>query len=700
MRVTNSMYYRDMYGENNKIGQALFDVNKQISSGQKIQYAYEDAVTFIDTMRLDNEVTTLTQVKASSESGYKFSTQTDTVLGDFTKTLDSIKTKLVQAATASHSVTSMQAIANDLRGLETHLKNLSNTSINGKYLFSGSQTSTKPIGSNGEYQGNNEQLTAFLGYGISQQYNISGVELFLGNENTTARKVSTNVRHLDLAALYPDVMENTDTARSASEEHYITTESTIRDLMGDIDTDTTNDSQSYFYIRATGHDGTAFKSKIAMNSDESVGDLIDQIENEFLANGNTSVDITINEYGQFEIEDKNAGSSKLDFHIVGAVDFDQTNDVNGDGNNDDADVDDIDLLAQGETDFGNIADGVSTATNTSLHVREFIKSDYKDSAGNDILGYHYDRTAFEVDGAFLKSSIAQIVKSDNSYAVDSTLLSEVASGSSLDGTTLMLEGTDINGSAFTLQIDLQTAGSTFSLDGGTTNYDIFNNASPRVATPADEMTYRQLMDVVNMVVTDNLPATVSTDTDYDAAIEASYAEGATTLKNGKIVFEDLTATATQATMTLYDSNTNDFTASASTMTFNANNALTIRDPQTDFFAQLDEAISAVEEMRYRADGDNTDDPRNVGIQNGIQIIDDLNEHVARMQTKAGSQSQSLDASVTRTDMLLINTKTLRSEVLDTDIAEATLTLQQLQLNYQAMFSTISKVSKLSLVNYI
>ena len=82
------------------------------------------------------------------------------------------------------------------------------------------------------------------------------------------------------------------------------------------------------------------------------------------------------------------------------------------------------------------------------------------------------------------------------------------------------------------------------------------------------------------------------------------------------------------------------------------------------------------------------------------ILGSLNDHVSRMQTKAGAQSQSLDAASKRSELLLTNTKILRSEVLDTDIAEATMRLQQLSLNYQAMYSSVSKISRLSLVNYI
>ena len=44
--------------------------------------------------------------------------------------------------------------------------------------------------------------------------------------------------------------------------------------------------------------------------------------------------------------------------------------------------------------------------------------------------------------------------------------------------------------------------------------------------------------------------------------------------------------------------------------------------------------------------------------------------------------------------------TLRSSVIDTDLAEASLELTQLSLNYEAMLSTVGKISKLSLVNYL
>ena len=164
MRVTSSMYYKSLYGSNNsQLQTKLFDVNKQIASGIKIQYANEDVTAFTETMRLDNEITTLQQIKKSTESGYKVSNQTDVVLNEFEDTMNRMRTLLLNAANGTHSDTSLDAIADELRVMEDHFKNLSNTSINGQYLFSGSAVDIKPISDDGTYNGNDISMNSFLG---------------------------------------------------------------------------------------------------------------------------------------------------------------------------------------------------------------------------------------------------------------------------------------------------------------------------------------------------------------------------------------------------------------------------------------------------------------------------------------------------------------------------------------------------------
>lgn len=698
MRVTSSMYYNSIYGNNNsKLNKELFDVNKQIASGLNIQYAYEDVDVFTNTMRLDNEVVTLGQVKNSTESGYKFSNQSDVTLNDFTDNLQRVKILLTQAANDTNNEISLGAIAGELRGIEENLMALANTSINGQYLFSGSAVDTKPISSDGSYNGNDVSMKAFLGSQNQQEYNLTGTELFLGEESSTKREITSNVLN-----------------RNFQDGKALTTSSTIEELMGDKDADKATSNTSYFYLRGTQSDGTAFKEKISISGSDSIESLLDKIGQAY---GNSAtvdiVNVSLNDNGQIVVEDKKSGSSKLDFHLVGAVDYSDT------GLADVTDIDDLEANG-GDSSYPPSGD---------LYVKEFVKSSLSPASGaNNLEGTLYDRVAFSVDGNRLSSSVSQVLKATNSttepitileenaFAVAATKISDVADLSqgtpdTLDGTKLNLTGVETNGvTPYDITINLDTAGSTFTDNVSGVSYDIYDmDINGRKSVPADEMKYRQLMDVVNMAVTGSLPAANFADADeYDMAISDSNSLGQTTLSyDGKIEFEDKNAANTKATLSLYDANSDKFATdamgvvsdSASVMAFNANNALSIRDPKTDFFKSIDTAIAAVENFSNYPDSTN-EDARSIGIENAMAIIEDMQNHISRVHATVGANSNTLSTALERTELLELSTISLRSSVVDTDVAEASLRLTQLTLNYQAMLSTVGKVSQLSLVNYL
>ncbi len=719
MRVTSSMYYNSLYSTNNlKINNELFDVNKQIASGLKIQYAKDDVRTFSETMRLDNELVTIGQIKQSTESGYKVSNQTDTVLNEFSTAMNRMRTLLVNAANGTNDDDSLDAIAGELRGLEKHFKNLANTSINGQFLFSGSAVNTRPIDDKGVYHGNDAGMDSFLGSNSTQKYNLTGAELFLGEDKLTRRNTTTNVINNDLI-----------------NGGVITKSNTIRELMGDTDNviDTVT-LKHHFYIRGVKSDGTSFNKQIDMKDDDKVDYLLNEIGKAY---GNTSnlqvVNVGLNGSGQIIIEDKLSGSSKLDFHMVGAVDFDLT-----DGD-DRADINDpvayaatpgqISNLDSGEANFTEIINPTIPPAN-NLHVKEFIKSPYASATASitNIDGLLYDRTSFAKDGSELTSNVPQVLKAyntsslpyieleKNAFAQPSTKISDVADTQTeilpsttpktytLDGTTFKLTGTTTGGTPMDIDIDLRNTangGSTFTDTISGNTYDIFDmTSSPRAAVNADDMTYQQLMDVVNMATTGIYP-TANTEAAYDKAIADSKAAGNTFLTyDGKIKFDDANSYDTKASIALYDIKSGDFsTTDSSVVSFNANNSLTVVDPKTDFFKNLDEAITAVEDHKLYPDS-SSGTIRNQGIENAIAMLDKLQTHVSKSHATVGAQSNTLTSSLERSELLEISTMTLRSSVIDTDIAEASLQLQQLTLNYQAMLSTVGKVSQLSLVNYL
>ena len=700
MRITSGMYYKSLFGSSDaKLNEQLFDVNKQISSGLSIQYASDDVRTFTETMRLDNEVTTLSQIKKSTQNGVKFANQTDTVLTQFEDNTNRMRTLLIQAANDTQDALSRDAIVKELRGIEKNLKLLANTSINGEYLFSGSAVSRKPINDDGTYNGNDAAMEALIGSRNKQQFNVSGAEFFLGEESSINRTLTSNVVHTNLI-----------------DGGEITPSSTLRELMGDKDATVTTANTNYFYLRGVRSDGKAIEKKIVLSDTQTVGNLLNEIGKAY---GNTTatdiVNVSLNPNGAIVVEDKQSGSSKLDFHLVGAVDFDTTTDENGDGVGDDANVDRIDLLDIGESDYTKIVNGTATS---NLYVKEFMVSDVTAAPGGptNIAGLLYDRANFAKSGSQLTSNVAQIRRSDNGFATASTKISEVADISqapagTLDGTVMKLSGVDINGAGYTAEIHFQSTangGSTFRIDTNNdgvvdTSYNIYNMKAPRGNVDADEMSYQQLMDVMNMVVTNTLPASSpGSESDYDTAILNADLKGNISLSyDGKLQFQDLTSNDTQATIALFDTNSGDFSAGSgsSVIAFHTNSALTIRDPKTDFFKTIDAVIASVENNTLYPDA-KSGNKNAIGIENALKKLDDLKYHISRIHSQVGAQSNALSTSLERTDLLELSTVSLRSSVVDTDIAKASLELQQLTLNYQAMLSTVGKVSKLSLVNYL
>ena len=1080
MRIPyNTTYTRLGYNHNN-IADAYGKTSLEIASGKKISAGYEAPVAFLDNLRLEYEQTTLNQVKDVSEKAQLFSLNTDDVLSQMTTAFDAFKVKMVNAGSAEHSKESYGAIASEMEGLKDHITSLANSSINGKSIFSGTAVEKKAINDDGSYNGNDGELKAVVGAYNKITYNITGKELFYGQDSDSNKKITTNVRLYNQTILHPDVMTK-DSKSVLPDEQYIKTTDTIRVLVGDIDDGVNNQSDTFFYIRGRANDGTTFKDKFALTSENKVEDLLTRIGESF---GNTStrevVKVTLNDWGQIEITDKIKGNSVLDFSMVAGtdmpvtknvvydVDLGATNttdalstktttnpieitgkdknghnvnisinnnqtfqdlldaledidgidkaelkivDINGDGtdevfieytgNNSDnlnlqidmkiagkdlknsqysvsedtkfdlslngannatalntltdtdpiqiagtdrdgnsinltvantgtmqdlidevnkidgvysasivndklvikgakdmdisidmtlkagtdsgknlgdyiinnkANVNDIDELAQNGihiTDFtksgftvnrtqsqltvendrydhristfpttlklksddttiatanngintvlgtsdgdtidftiGKNSDGSSntytftvgagndgstlqktldfieskiendlslnpntiqatidngkiTITDTSIEKDDFskftlsmeVKSGVnpKVSFANDF-GTSYDKVRFSKDGSNLSSNVSQVLKDTNEYAKMDTKLQEVAGSPlnannvvDLNGETFEMLIKDTNGVEKMVKLTLDNNGSYFEIDTG--NDGTFENLidtdgnnvkdSSKVyilkpdstninndtKTPANEVTYQQLSDVISMAMTNTIPATTNGTNDVQLD---EYASGVKRARrgvdvfldsNGKFNIHDKSSKTTKAEFSFYDTKTDNFSgfnlldnkiidnnkiANSSSMTFQANDTVVVDDPHLDIFHQMDDMIEAVRNGMVRSDGDNAINSRSIGIQNSIGLLDHMYSHITETHTKNGAQSKMLEYTIDRSQVLLINVMTTKSAVIDTDIGEATMRFKQLELNYQAVLSTISKISALSMVNY-
>ncbi len=828
MRVTFGSKYNQMNNYQNALQNKINDANTQIASGLKIRYGYQNSDINNQNLKFQYEENTLDQGIDVAQNAYTSTLNTDKALQEFSKTMETFKTKLIQSANDVHSETSRAAIANDLERLREHMMNVANTSIGGEFLFGGSKVDRPPIDNEGKYHGNGEDLNALISSDNLVPYNISGQDLFLGADKDKHKLITTNIKLLNQNKLHPDVMDALEHS-SLPEEVFIKPSDTLRELIGDNDKDPTNDPKEFFYLQGIRPDGSSFKEKFALDkayqnkeSATKVSDLLDKIAHAY---GNTSqnkvVDVSLNNWGQIEIKNLTPGSENLDFHLISSDgDFDDLDALRSSAKRvteyvKSAFVTDRSLsqvkavpsmynprvleipsvfvtkdnvLANKNTKLSEIfGDSVETLKinasrldNTNaikipnlpigldipilLDVKNSTIKDLKDAIkerfnnevdveietngrlriidnssnqspislalstldqkGLEVAGIptnnasEYQKTYFNKKGAKLESNVAQIAQ--NGAANGSTKLSEVANGS-LENSVFNMKLNDVNGSFLEAQMILDNNGAFLSLPNGI-KIPLYDPTSADIqASKPNEVTYRQLMDAMSIAlnysntdpaiyqqISDNPTSKESKERFIELLKQAKANLSVNLNEEGKVIIQDNMHSNTKMQFMLFDKDANDFSQNAlhsdkPSLKLNANNALIIDKPSVNFFDQLENTITSVRKGIYRPDalGDTySSDMRNLGIQNGITLIDHLSDHIEKMIAKNGAHGKAFENIIRRNEVLKTQVQSIRGETTGADMAETYNKFSNLTNNYNAVLASTNKINNLSLTKYL
>ncbi|WP_231253866.1 flagellar hook-associated protein FlgL [Helicobacter pylori] len=826
MRITFGSKYNQMNNYQNALQNKINDTNMQIASGLKIRYGYQNSNINNQNLKFQYEENTLDQGIDVAQNAYTSTLNTDKALQEFSKTMETFKTKLIQSANDMHSETSRAAIANDLERLREHMMNVANTSIGGEFLFGGSKVDRPPIDSEGKYHGNGEDLNALISSDNLVPYNISGQDLFLGADKDKHKLITTNIKLLNQNKLHPDVMDALEHS-SLPEEVFIKPSDTLRELIGDNDKDPTNDPKEFFYLQGIRPDGSSFKEKFALDkayqnkeSATKVSDLLDRIGHAY---GNTSqnkvVDVSLNNWGQIEIKNLTPGSENLDFHLISSDgDFDDLDALRSSSKRvteyvKSAFVTDRSLsqvkavpnlynprvleipsvfitkdnvLANKNTKLSEIfGDSVETLkinasddtnaikipnlpigldipilldvkNSTIKDLKDAIKERFNnevdmeietngrlriidnssnqspisfalsalDQKGLEVAGIptnnasEYQKTYFNKEGAKLESNVAQIAQ--NGTANGSTKLSEVANGS-LENSVFNMKLNDVNGSFLEAQMILDNNGAFLSLPNGI-KIPLYDPTSTDIqASKPNEVTYRQLMDAMSIAlnysntdpaiyqqISDNPTSKESKERFIELLKQAKGNLSVNLNEEGKVIIQDNMHSNTKMQFMLFDKDANDFSQNAlhsdkPSLKLNANNALIIDKPSVNFFDQLENTITSVRKGIYRPDalGDTySSDMRNLGIQNGITLIDHLSDHIEKMIAKNGAHGKAFENIIRRNEVLKTQVQSIRGETTGTDMAETYNKFSNLTNNYNAVLASTNKINNLSLTKYL
>lgn len=778
MRITNQLQSRQNLLNYQSSAAKNYDSIEKLSAHMKITKPYEDVGIYVDATRLDYEATTLEQIKEATTKASEFAKNTDQTLNDFADTLDSFKVKLIQAANSGeHSTTSRVAIANDLKAMRDQLVSISNTAINGQYLFSGTAVDTKPISADGTYNGNGNNIEVLAGSNLTVPFNIPGEGLFLGRDNDYAKQVTTNItlinKHEELnpQTVNEEYMRLTDEIYKFIGTDYWTGDKIKADGKMNYTTDFTRDKvatlpPTVFFMQGQRPSGESFSTKFELSADAKVSDLLEQMGR---AMGNTDtnkvVEVSINKDAQIQMTNLQNGNEMMSFSIFGLTEQQ--------GTAQEANLWKTDEIRK-ETSLEDIKKAV---TDGKVHLTSFISSSNYVSPDDGIaMSTDYDKVNFANKGATVQNNTSQIVRKDNSFATNNTRLSEVAGLSSgqigavgggnpnAAGTTLaeadnlILEVTAKNGNRYKATIDFNGTQVTDPVTKVVTTYptitirqppfqpdkavyqgnfyktfwneQIDPNANPprQIGNQAkmvetDDLSFKEINDMLTILASGNLDkmqgknhTNPKTQQDLDAAyvafeetfLQASVSVESTMDHRGLITLKDKTTSATNIKIAMYqDHGGKDYpdavgtenTKSASVLSFNKNDAVTIDRPSIDLFADLDDMIEAVFNGDFYGNANGVN-PRTSGVQGAIKRLDHIMDHVNKIHAIAGTNSRHITDTNERATTLYLNVAEVKSSVIDADYGELAMQFQNNLLAYQAMLQATSKINQISLLNYM
>lgn len=235
--------------------------------------------------------------------------------------------------------------------------------------------------------------------------------------------------------------------------------------------------------------------------------------------------------------------------------------------------------------FDRFSKDGSSITELSLSTKNSVTGAGVDSfAGHSSLSY--DKARFEKVGSVLTSNVSQIDRTTNKVATEKTQVINVASTESLEEQVLRMDLLDVNGDKKVVEVTLRDftndAGqlSTFRLVEPTLSqeFDIFDEYGKQ--TPASSftytelrldqadvvrhnretegLTYKQLLSVMEIAISDNIPTTNDFEAYKTAVSVAEKQVDARMNEFGQIELKDLTTSESHVQFSMFGEDTNIF----------------------------------------------------------------------------------------------------------------------------------------------
>lgn len=240
MRVTNRMlsnnYLRDMRTN-------LYNMSKvqtQLTTGKEISKPSDNPFKVARSMQLYTDIASNKQYNENIKDTINWLDSTDTALGQVNDSLQRVRELMISAGNAAYGSDEKKAIKDEINEKVSEISQILNTNFDGRYLFGGNKTTSKPVtvtedpitgnnvlnfsGKDGEplplNSGNtniNSQIDMIKGkmsteisQGVSMEYNVSASDILMFRSDK-----GKNINVMELLSNITKNLESPDATESS-----------------------------------------------------------------------------------------------------------------------------------------------------------------------------------------------------------------------------------------------------------------------------------------------------------------------------------------------------------------------------------------------------------------------------------------------------------------------------------------------------
>ena len=181
-RITNSMVSRSVLADLNNVSARLRQTQQKLASGREITRPSDDPYGTSRALSLRGDVSGTQQYQRNVGEAVSWQNITDAALSKMIDAVHRARELTLQGGTDSAGQSAREAAAAEIDQLIEGIKGEANASYGGRYVFSGTQTATRPyaVGGADTYGGDAGTIAREIGPGVAVQVNVLA-EGLLGN---------------------------------------------------------------------------------------------------------------------------------------------------------------------------------------------------------------------------------------------------------------------------------------------------------------------------------------------------------------------------------------------------------------------------------------------------------------------------------------------------------------------------------------